>query len=157
VGIEVKYDTQGGTCSVRSLIPTFRYIEHGHVRCRVGMSGEVGGPAEAAPPGEFVGRELLGLKCGFKAGGSLELQFDAAVCTPYISCVGQSSSGCEWRFDKYEEPLFGRDISTWAIVALPSRRTELRYSVRYYIEARTFIFTHHYESDWVECECQLDT
>ena len=34
-----------------------------------------------------------------------------------FAAVGVGSSRAEWRFDRHKEPLFGRDVETWTIVA----------------------------------------
>jgi hypothetical protein len=154
VGVEVKYKNDDRTCSIRSLIPAPRFLEHGHVRGSLNLSGEIDS-ADAQDAGLPI-KECLGLKFCFGGKAELAVHFDATVVTPYLSAVGINSSRCEWIFDKHTEPLFGKDIQTWAIVALPKRQTELRYDIRFSFTARTFLISRNYASDWVERVCRLE-
>ena len=80
--------------------------------------------------------------------GELKFQFRTTVLTPDVQAVGEGSSRCEWRFDRDQLPLYGRDIQTWAVVVLPRRQRELHYLMRFYLNVRTFFFSTRRESDW---------
>lgn len=62
-----------------------------------------------------------------------------------------------WLFNKAREPLFGKDIETWAVVALPKRLSQLDYDVRFYFNARTAFFGTRRQSDWMRVHCQLSS
>ena len=69
--------------------------------------------------------EFEGLSLTADRDADARLQLGAAVATPNVSAVGIGSSRCEWRFDRHNEPLFGRDLVTWAVVMLPREQTEI--------------------------------
>src|SRR5262249_8285298 len=120
VGIEVKYDTDGTTCCVQSLFPSYRFVERGGVAMRgsVGASGAanpsipLAAPEPTTPP--IV--QLGDLSIHAKLEGEVAFQFRAKVATPDIQAVGEGSSRGEWRFDRDKEPLYGRDIQTWVVL-----------------------------------------
>jgi len=161
VGLQVKYQTGKKTCCVKSVLPSYRFIDHGGLSMRV----EMGGNAEADPCKAIDALRGSGiaevatvgdLKIHAKVEGDLKFFFSANVATPDIQAVGEGSSGCEWRFDRSREPLFGRDIQTWSVVVLPRRQKVLTYSMRFYLNVRTFFFTTRRESDWVKLDCKLE-
>jgi hypothetical protein len=111
VGIEVRYKNENRTCSVRSLIPSPKFVEHGRIHGSISLSGELDSPVSSGTASSIV-KNVLGIGFGFHASGGASLCFDAAVVTPYLSAVGVNSSRCEWLFDKHTDALFGRDIRT---------------------------------------------
>jgi len=162
IGIEVEYQAESGTCSVVDLLPGPRFIEHGsidlnaRVRGTITASGELlRSPSGGAAIEGTVGSQIGGLRFESKAEGGVALGFHAAVITPYVSAVGIGSSRAEWRFDKYEEALFGRDIETWTILAFPKRKKSLSYRMRFWLTARTMSFSTRRESDWLSITCAL--
>jgi hypothetical protein len=154
VGIEVEYRNEDRTCSVRALLPSFQYITRGSIGGSILANGETRLPTDGGL-GDLVW-EWCGLRFGLKAGGNLELNFQATVATPKVSATGCFSSRCEWRFDADKVPLFGRDIGTWAIVALPKRQEMLSINTRYYFERRVAFFSQRTESGWIPVQCVLE-
>jgi hypothetical protein len=154
VGIEVKYETSGKTCCVKSLLPSYKFVERGSLAMNVAIGGNgEANPSVGLPAFGLAGASLaqLGdLSIHAKVEGELKVQFHAVVATPDIQAVGEGSSRCEWRFDHDREPLYGRDIQTWAVLVLPRRQRELYYSMRFYLNIRTFFFSTRRESDWKE-------
>ncbi len=162
VGLEVEYDAKGKTCSIVSLLPSFTFIERGHTSGQFHVTGSISATGEMKLPHSIIDTEILkfkkgGLDLGVSAGSEVGLNFSAKVVTPIISAVGVGSSRCEWRFDKQDEPLYGRDIETWSVVILPKREKQLAYRARFYFIARTLFFETRRESDWVNISCQLGT
>ena len=155
VGIDIRYVVKGdSTCSVRALIPAPQHITHGQASGIIGLNGELGTAPHACDQESPVGK-LAGIAFRGTIGARLVLRFHATVVTPYVSAIGQNSSRCEWRFDKHKEPLFGRDITTYAVVALPRRKRTLEYESRFYFESRAAFLSHRYESDWTRVSCRL--
>ena len=165
VGMMIEYliddDT---TCCVVGLIPTPQFVEHG----RFGFSfkglatgsGELSSPAGDAIQGNGIDSSKslpLGgsLKMALTSGASIGLTMDCQVATPRIAAVGIGTRSCEWRFDRYEEPLFGKDIEAWSIVVRPNRKKALRYRIKCYAVVRTLFFPTRIESNWVEVSCVL--
>jgi len=164
VGIEVEYMSERGTCSVVSLIPAPQFVHHGDLSFNGSITGSMAVTGEATPwqnsdaelradPESGV---IAGLGFNAKGRGGISLAFSASVVTPFISAVGLGSNRAEWRFDRHDEALFGRDIETWAIIALPKRKRELRYRVRYNITTRTLFFPTRTESKWSDIDCSLN-
>jgi len=160
VGIEVSYKNDGRTCSIVSLFPSFEYIEHGsvdlNVQARMSATGEIE-PVLDLPATALLGTKV---KCGASlqtsVGSGLSLRLAASVSTPSLSSVGIGASQCEWRLDKDKIPLFGRDIETWSVLALPKRQRELKYELRFYFIARTAFVPTRRQSDWVPINCSLE-
>lgn len=156
VGIEIQYENENRTCSIVSLIPSFQFAEHGKISAKV--QGEVSATGDAS-----IGMDINlipqlsigGLKLGVAVEGGIGVYFQCTVVTPVVAATGIGSSRCEWRFDKQAEPLFGRDIETWAIVALPKKQKEVRYKMRFYLITRTAFFPTRRQSEWIDVTCQL--
>lgn len=157
VGVEVEYlqpdPALRRTCSVVSLLPSFEYIVHGEVGGGVTAAGRFTAAGEAMPgvpsfkggtPVTSAGQLELGLTSDLQVG----FRFNATASTPRVSAIGVGASRCEWRLDKDREPLFGRDIETWSVLALPWDQTELRYRMRFYLITRAFFFPTRRQSDW---------
>lgn len=156
VGVQVRYKTGDRTCSVRSLIPSPQFVQHGTFSAAISLQGEIG-PTNALGTARTLAMGALGLNFGVDGKSRITATVQASVATPYISAVGVGSNGCEWRFDRHEEPLFGRDIHTWAVVALSKYEVELKYSMRFYVGVRRLIITKRFESKWKQIVCALPT
>ena len=162
VGIEVEYLSGSGTCSIISLYPTLQWRKLGSVGVRSTVTGAyslapTGELSQgAAPAGEAVRTATVGgLRCSMSAGGEIHLDLSANVATPYIHASGIGSSRCEWRFDRDQEPLYGRDIEAWSVIVVSKYQEEIRLRTRYYFVARTLFVPTRRESEWVEITCKL--
>lgn len=156
VGMEIEYQTDGRTCAAAALLPSFQFVVHGEARVRgtLTTAGEAGADTgTVAPPGPSLVK--AGFEFSSQADGKLGFQFQATVCTPVIAAVGLGASRCEWRFDKLNEPLFGKDIETWTALVLPKRMDEVTYRARFYMNTRTLFLSTRRESDWVSVVCGL--
>jgi hypothetical protein len=160
LGLEVEYDAGGRTCSVVSLFPVFQYQVQGSVSsgvrfaARMSPTGELAAMGEA-PAGSGASLSLGGLTLSASADSAVELHLSAVVSTPTVQATGKNSSQCAWNMVKQKEPLFGRDIETWAAVVLAKGSTALQYRIRFYVITRTFMFPTRIQSDWVERTCQF--
>jgi|SRR5208337_242455 len=175
VGILVEYDTGGKTCSVQTLLPAPVFVETLRASGEFGLKGTFSAFGEASQAVDlsvpaagalaFAGLALRpGVRVGVEGEGKLQgnlsvgVQFEARVLTPYISASGLRSSKPEWSFERHNEPLFNRDIETWAVIALPRRVSALRYKLKVTLGINpSWIRPIKYrESEWVEVECKLD-
>lgn len=164
VGLEVEYDSDGQTCSVVALLPSPEFVVHGSVNVDTKIAGSLDAAGQMSPlpsldamRAETAVKSTMMAGLEIKASAGLGLKFEATVVTPFISAVGVGSSRAEWRFDKHREALFGRDIETWSIVALPKRRKAFAYRVKYSIAARVAFFPTRRESDWTHIECVMNS
>jgi hypothetical protein len=161
VGLEIEYETKDQTCSVISLIPGPRFQDHGQICLENSYSGAVdaGGDFTKCLENFNTGTALkLGaLSFGITAKGRVAFSFHATISTPIISACGEGSSRCEWRFDRYDQPLFGKTIETWAALVLPKRKKELAYTLRFYYLKRTLFFPTRKEGQPIRIVCQLTT
>ncbi|MGA2138611.1 MAG: hypothetical protein ABSH14_07090 [Verrucomicrobiia bacterium] len=159
IGIQIEYIHKDTTCSVISLIPSPQFVHHGTVGFQGLFQGKVSAAGNASPTPEdlqFNTEKALGkLSIGVMASGEVGFRFKAEVVTPFIAAVGIGDSSCEWRFDKHEDALFGKDIETWTMLALPKTQTKLSYRLRYYICTRTLFVPTRRQSEWVEIACAL--
>lgn len=160
VGIEVEYMTGDRTCCVVSLIPSFDYTVHGKVGAGGAFVGQFSPTGLAqAPKGDVpvidTGMSFGALKLGLTSEAALSFRFQATVATTKIAATGIGSRRCEWRFDRDVEPLYGRDLETWSVVALARAMKTLNYRIRFYFNARTLFFNTRRESGWKELTCQL--
>ena len=115
---------------------------------------------DAAAEGTGAPQEAEAVECGgmrFRAGVRLAVgaQFSCTVATPYVHAVGIGSDRAQWRFDVHREPLFGRDIPMWMVVALPKGQRTLDYRARLSVTARTAFFPTRQQSEWQELKCTL--
>ena len=161
VGMEIEYAHNKTTCSVISLIPSPKFITHGRVGVQGLFQGKVSASGDFSPASEelqFKAEEKVGkLSLGVLTSGEVGFSFKAEVITPIISAVGIGASKCEWEFSGKvdNEALFGKDIETWTVLALPRMQTELSYRLRYYICTRTFYFSTRRQSEWTTISVKL--
>jgi hypothetical protein len=161
VGVEVEYLNGDRTCSVVSLVPAFDFVIHGGMNVGFQVAGRLSPEGESVPGDPQLKldapRLRLGqLELGLAADLQLGFRYAATVSTPRVSATGIGSARCEWRFDKDREPLFGRDIETWAVLALPWGQRRLEYRMRFYLITRTFFFPTRRQSAWTDpIVCQL--
>ena len=85
---------------------------------------------------------------GGKVCASLREAGSSQVFTPKLMAVGVGSSRCEWRFDVGNSPLYGKDIETWSLLALPKTQRALRYRMRFYVVTRLAFVPQRFESSW---------
>jgi len=157
VGVECDFLNGKKTCCVVSLIPTPQFIDWGGATGNFKFAGSlsVAGDLSALNKDGGTLPELPKVALAQDAGLEIAAHFAVNVITPYISAVGVGSQHVEWRFDRYKEALFGRDIECWAAVALPKDQTTLEMRVRAYMMTRTAFFPTRRESDWQQFTCQL--
>jgi hypothetical protein len=160
VGIEVRYDAGGSTCSIQSLLPASKFVTRGGLFMNVDNNGA----GEAAPLdwlddasklGSVI-RELGTLRVHVRAAGGVKLALRAEVVTPDIQAIGKGASVCAWQFDRDRLPLYGRDIETWSVLTLPRRRRELEYAIRFSLNLRALFYTTRRESEWTHLRCRLE-
>jgi hypothetical protein len=158
VGLEIEYEAKKQTCSVISLIPGPRFQHHGRVSLETSYSGAIDASGDFTGCLEDLAEpafNLGALSFGITAKGKVAFSFHASVSTPIISACGEGSSRCEWRFDRYDQPLFGKTIETWAALVLPKRKKELAYTLRFYYLKRTLFFPTRKEGQPLRIVCQL--
>jgi len=159
VGLEIEYQNGSKTCSILGLFPSFEFKTVGGITGNFAANADLGGNLSLAAGGDekLPGEKELGtLKVGFQTSGGLNLRLSCQVFTPKVMAVGVGSSRCEWRFDVGSSPLYGKDIETWSLVALPRTQRILRYRMRFYVVTRLAFVPQRFESSWEEVECQLE-
>lgn len=155
VGMQIEYLNDSRTCSIVALMPSYREIVHGTFQATVSAAGDVAPLASLGSGSDSF--SLGGLQLSAAAGAALSFAVKATVVTPYVSVVGANSDQAEWRFDKHEHALYGRDLSVWTVVALPKRQRTLKWKARFYAVVRRFVVSTRIESPWSEeLECTLD-
>ena len=159
-GMEVEYLNGKKTCSVVSLIPAPEFTVYGNVG--FGFQGEIDAQGIAKVLAGQAGSTLdlpldkSTLQFGKGTGGSVKFNYSATVSTPRISAVGLGASHCAWEFKKDKDPLFGKTMETWSILALPRFQKELNYRLRFHVTLRTLLIPTWRESDWKEIKCVLN-
>jgi hypothetical protein len=116
-------------------------------------TGEVSAGSETAADQNGESFNVGSLSCKMSGSAAASLNFTANVATPSVAAVGIGSNRAEWKFNRAEEPLFGRDIETWAVLVIPKGFEELRYRIRFSLTTRTLFFPTRRESDWTELTC----
>jgi hypothetical protein len=158
VGIECEYLNGNKTCSIVSVLPAPQFIVWGKADGSVRCEGDLSFTGETLPVNGDMGAvriEEAGIGFGTSGAAKVSASFSVNVVTPYISAVGIGSSRAEWRFDRHEEALFGRDLTTWSTVVLPKRQKELELRMRVYVTLRTIFFPTRHESVWQNITCLL--
>lgn len=154
VGIDVEFVKGRTTCSTVSLIPTPHFVINSEIHAILGVTGDI----QTCDVTEFMPeavKEWLGLKFMFSSKLRMGLRLNAKVITPYIAAIGRGGNYAYWRFDKYDQALFGRDIEAWSIIALPKSQKQIKFKVRYYYETKLFLIPRRVESEWQEITCPL--
>ena len=156
VSIRVRYITEGGTCSIISMFPSSEYVTLGGVSANVITKAEIDASklfkaaTDVDPTGSFVPAQdrtssgtpfqIPGLGFDASAAVSAKLNVTANVITPVISAVGLDGTTCAWRFDRHQLSLEGRDIKTWALIAVSKFEERIRYNVVHSYKTRTCWF-----------------
>jgi hypothetical protein len=157
VGIECEFLNGKKTCCVVALMPTPQYVAWGKVGGNLKFAASLSVTGDLGTPngGTTDVPALPSLSLVQQAGVGVMAQFSVNVLTPYISAVGIGSQHVEWRFDRHEQALFGRDIEAWAVVVLPKNQKNLEMRVRTYMTTRTAFFPTRRQSDWQQFTCRL--
>lgn len=159
VGVEVEYQTGGKTCSIVGLFPSFEFCAVGTIGGTFSANADLGGNltvSESLP--EETGQKKLGqLTVGLQTKGNVGLTLQCQIITPKIMAAGIGSSHCEWRFDANGQPLYGRDLETWSLVALGKSQKELAYKMRFYVITRLAFVPQRFQSRWEDVVCQLSS
>ena len=160
IGCQVRYERNGRTLSIVSLLPASQFVTLGKVGGEIAIKmacdlTETGEALNKSNSDEQIDKSLkLGpLSVGVSANAEIGLNLATDVLTPHIAAVGVGSTSCDFRFDRHKEQLFNRDIETWALVALPKRTREIQYAIKYYFVSRLAFFPTRCESEWVQITC----
>lgn len=156
VGVECEFRNDGRTCCVVAVFPTAQFVEWGGATGQMRFSANLSMAGELLPAGEET--QLAGLpsfSIAQRADVGVAAAFSMNVITPYISAVGVGSQRVEWRFDRHDEALFGRDLECWAVTILPKDQDSLSMRIRMYMTTRTAFFPTRRESDWQDVTCKL--
>jgi hypothetical protein len=155
VGLRIGYDVGDRTCSIVSLMPEVEYVSLGGVQFQVtlGANGETQASIDVASNFSPVGGGAK-LAAKLSSGASLALRGD--IATPRISAVGKGSRKCEWQFALGSEPLHGRDVETWSVLAVPRGLAALRYTMKLNVTQRTAFIPNRWESDIQHITCAIE-
>lgn len=158
VGIECEYLNGTKTCSIVSLLPAPQFIVWGKADGEIHCEGNLSFAGETLPATGDLGVARIseaGINFGVSGSAKVSASFRVNVVTPYVAAVGIGSSRAEWRFDRHEEALFGRDLATWSTVVLPKFQKKLEMRMRVYVTLRTAFFPTRHESEWHNVTCVL--
>lgn len=162
-GCEVQYLSEGETLSIISLIPATEYVETLKAGVDLKSSGKAGFRfrADLSDTGllEQIGDALTkllpvsasaGLSASTQLSANAKINLSMSVLTQHIAAIGIGSTHCFFQLSAHEEPLFDRDIETWAIVALPKRTEEVKYRLRCFFETRRLFVPRTWQTGWTE-------
>jgi hypothetical protein len=154
VGIEAEYLVDGDWCSIQGLLPAAQFITHGSLNIQGQIEGS--GVMSAGSPGHQEGPALDRSGLFLRAGSAsrLSFRFGADVCTPIISSSGLGSNTCRWTFFKHDQPLFGKDIETWAAVVREKKEAPIRYRIKSHVLVRAVLWTKRLETEWETLEAR---
>lgn len=162
-GCEAIYDSGESTLSIVSLMPTTEYIER--LRASVGVETKLGigmrFSAKLSDTGllEHLSDALsdlapvsgsASLSASTKISATAKISLSMKVLTPYIAAIGVGSTQCLFQSSAYEEPLFDRDIETWAIVALPKYTDAIKYRFRCSFVSQRLFMPRVWQTPWSE-------
>ena len=164
IGIEFRNDANdvnlnpGMTRSVVALLPEAKFLRRGF------LTGALSGVF--SPTGEvslntksFAPKESLPLSADLTVGLGTDvkvgLNFSYQVHIPVISAMGSGSSRAEWEFSEESGPLYGKDIETWTVLAVPKGLSELNYRVKLYVNLRTAYIPTRHETAWKTLKTSL--
>jgi hypothetical protein len=162
-GCEVAYNSDVETLSIVSLIPTTEYIET--LRASIGLESRFGigmtFHADLSDTGllEHISDALAdlvpvsgsaSLSASAKVSANAKINLSMKVLTPYIAAIGVGSTDCLFQLSAYEEPLFDRDIETWAVIAIPKYAEEIKYRMRCSFISRRLFMPRVWQTPWSE-------
>jgi hypothetical protein len=146
-GLDVQFDAGKKTCSVVALFPTPRHIVRAQGSLGLFAAGTLSASGKLDPDlvSERTGTPLPKAAGSVKVEGALGMRFSTRVCTPYISAGGVGSRHCEFKFDYESEPLHGKDIECWSVLALSKQVKTVKMNLRYYLVTRELFLSRRYE------------
>lgn len=164
VGIEVEYRNDDPavdlnrrmTCCVVNMLPAAEFIRLGFLKGNLSGSFSPSGAFNASTK-DLQLDPYLPLTANLKAGITSGLEFGVgvnfSVTVPLISAVGVGDSRAEWVFNEESTNLYGKDIETWTVLAVPKEMSEIKHRVRLYLILRTAFFSTRHYSDWQTLTC----
>jgi hypothetical protein len=157
MGIEVEFRNDlidlnpGMTCSVVALLPEAKFIRRGFLTGALNgvfsPTGEVSLNTATIDPQKSLPLSA-DLNVGLSSDVKVGLNFSYQVHTPIVSATGKGSSRAEWEFSEESGPLYGKDIETWTVLAVPKGLSELNYRVKLYVNLRTAYIPTRHETAW---------
>jgi len=152
--LEVRYLSDGRTCSVQGLFPQPQYLRAGELTFESSIHAD-GSVTAGIGDTQGVESDLAGMHVAASSalGGSLRLR--ASVEVPVVSAVGIGGDNCEWCFGELGGSLLGKDIRCWSLVVLPRRQRELKIEMRLRVTHRLAFFASRMDTDWVAVSAAL--
>ncbi|RYD84558.1 MAG: hypothetical protein EOP84_05165 [Verrucomicrobiaceae bacterium] len=151
VGMEVNFKTGGRTLSIVSLFPGPKTLTIGSA----GINLETDINAKVDWKHSLDDPMLSSLKLGVAAGGRLAMAANATISIPSVAASGEGSTRCAWQFLKDQEPLFGKTVECWSLVAVNRMETRLSWSTKVYVTFRAVFFPRRVETKPVGSSCRL--
>ena len=164
VGIEVEYRNDDAnvdlnrrmTCCVVNMLPGPEFIRLGFLKGNLSGSFSPSGAFKANTKDLKI-EPYLPLTANLKACITSELEFgigvNFSVSVPLISAVGVGDSRAEWVFNEESTNLYGKDIETWTVLAVPKTMSEIKHRLRLYIILRAAFFSTRHYSEWQTLTC----
>jgi hypothetical protein len=159
-GCDVEYSDNQGTLSIVSLFPCAQFVK----RTPVGVIAKLDATAVLSQSGlnELISEQAtdafeanvsvnmqgFGLKIRF--GKEMGISLRLEIPTPLVLASGTGASTCQFLFMAGEEPIFGRDLETWAVVAAHKRLRELKYRMRVCYVAKRLFIPRRWETAWAD-------
>jgi hypothetical protein len=146
--LEIRYLSDGRTCSVQGLFPQPQYLQAGELNFESSIHAD-GSLTVGVGEAQGVTSELAGITVAASSsvGGTLRLR--ASVEVPVVSAVGIGGDHCEWCFGEFGGSLLGKDIRCWSLLVLPRRQRELKMEMRLRVTHRLAFFAARMDTDWV--------
>jgi hypothetical protein len=157
---EINYLSDGETISIISLLPSTEFIDR--VSASLGAEGSLNvsinerGNIELDAISATMGLPLAPLSGSINTKGYVKLEgkfnfhVSMRIVTPYITAVGVGSRNCLFQLKLYKDPLYNKDIETWAIVAMPKHSEDLVYRMRCSFTAGRYFVPRVWQSPWTD-------
>jgi hypothetical protein len=159
VGCDVEYLPQGQTLSIISLIPAPEFVD----RASLSLGAEAKLNVHLSETGilELASSLIDGgvplplpestqSSASIKTSGDFKLNLRMNIVTQLIAAVGAGSTTCTFQFTKDREPLYNKDIETWAVIALPKFAEDIVYKIRCSFISRRLFVPRLWQTPWSE-------
>jgi hypothetical protein len=138
------------------MLPAAEFVRLGFLKGNLSGSFSPAGAFKASTA-DLQLDSYLPLTANLKAGITSELEFgigvNFSVTVPLVSAVGVGDSCVEWVFNEESTNLYGKDIETWTVLAVPKEMGEIKHRLRLYLILRTAFFSTRHYSEWQTLHC----
>jgi hypothetical protein len=160
IGCLVEYYEPEVAQSIVSIFPSAEYVTTSPLSIdakskalgmldQLGVSALIGMPTVDLVQAD-VKLTLPGVSLQIDIADTSHLRLSLDLVTPIVLATGVGSRKCSFQFNHWKEPLHGRDLETWALIAAHKRTRTLKYRMKVFYTIRSYFIPRRWETPWAD-------